>query len=246
MGGMFTAKQESKPAPPAYARTIGQQVGSLFPGGRTGDLESNPLIQAYRSYLSPSQAERDLPGTLSQYAGPIGSYLSEQAMAGLDTDAILGPLQRAFTQTVAPEIRSSALRAGAPGGSVEGDLFSRASGEFGAQGAEALSRAELARRSVAGQIGPLGASLQTMGPEAAARLGAQEQQYGRESALSPLQIAMQAIQGLLPFFGQKSTSTPSPWDNWSGVFNQAAGTGTQGLTLAGMSGAGPLAALLGP
>lgn len=74
----------------------------------------------------------------------------------LFSDATLLPLQRAFKETIAPEIRSAAIMNGSPGGGGHQELLTRASGRFGEDAAAALAREELNRRQQILQGGQLG------------------------------------------------------------------------------------------
>lgn len=138
---------------------IGRAEGRLADAGQFGAAQARSLSPAGAlAALSPSllaapgQAAAPLQFSFGEGPGQVGLLGLAQAAQGmnapLDTNAILAPLERSFRETVAPEIRSAAMRAGVPGGSGEQDLFTRAAGRYGTQAGEALSNAELARRGV--------------------------------------------------------------------------------------------------
>ena len=117
-------------------RTFSDDLSSraLDTGSAARGMVDNPLDTALLTALTQS-----LPG--------IPRAANELVNAPLDIESILGPMRREWNQTIAPNIRTSAIQYGAPRGGAESELFARAGERFSAAGTEAIARQELNRRA---------------------------------------------------------------------------------------------------
>lgn len=130
----------------------------------------------------PATAPKDAAGAVT--GSPVGAALQkafaitpEEQQAGqpLDTSYITGPIERSYEHTILPGINAAAIRAGAPGGSTEQDLYTQAAGDFGRGMSEGLGSLELQRRTQA------------------ANLGATERDVAVKKAMSPLQLILSLL-----------------------------------------------------
>jgi hypothetical protein len=146
--------------------------------------------------LQLSPAERALPEITELQFGPASQLVfgGAEEMFGPVPRSIITPLERAFRETVSPEIQSAALRAGAPGGGVEQDLFTRAAGRFATEAVEALQRGAAERFRTGALLANLAPTLGVAGAREAANLGALERALATQQAEVPVALA-QALLG---------------------------------------------------
>ena len=214
-------------------------------GSYTGATGTSPLLAAFQSQLVPSAGEKALPGAYSKaldilpgIQSSIQNVLADSA-SGLNTDAVINPLARAFQQVIAPEIRSSAIRAGAPGGSRELELFNRAYGQFGQQAADALGQLELDRRKQATTAAAVlpGSAVQTalagvMPTQAEAEFGQLARALGMQNTALPMTL-LQGYAGFTPISPLQTGGTAynvsrergSPYQILTGILNDFAQAG---------------------
>ncbi len=147
----------------------------------------NPLLGA----LQTGQAERALPGQIGAAGGPLAGILGAGGADLLSSTprSIISPLEQSFSETVLPGISSAAIRAGAPGGSAEQDLTTRATREFGRAATSELQRGAAARYGAA--IPGLSQAFQfaLAGPQAQAGLEGQERGLAVQRAQTPISLA---------------------------------------------------------
>lgn len=183
--------------------------GAQFGVDALGNQAGPSVTTTAPALLNVSEAERAVPGILGGINEPLIASLrgiqgdiQSNASEPLASDRLLGPLSRAFTETVIPEIKSASIRAGAPGGSVEQDLFERAVGRFGSEATDVLAQNELRRRTLANLalnqaagFTPLLQQLQLQEPQGEAALAGQERSLQFRGATLPLELLLGATGG---------------------------------------------------
>ena len=148
---------------------------------RVPGMINEDLISKYQGTLQKSPEEASLAGTLTS--------LGERAAQPFSYEAYLEPLRREFMQTIAPEIRASALRVGAPGGSGEMESMTRAGERYAESAASAFERA---RQTENQSIGLAGALAQD-----AAAGGELSRALAQASVLAPLSLTQMGL-GMAP------------------------------------------------
>lgn len=151
--------------------------------------------------LELSSAETGLPGEVGRVSAPLGGAVSASAtdLLGPIPGVILDPLIEALTEDVLPAISSASIRAGAPGGSVEQDLTTRAVRGFGRAATGELARSAAERTRAGATAAPIAQALSLAGPRAAADVGAQERGLATRRAGVPIELAqtlLSASQGI--------------------------------------------------
>lgn len=200
MGGLFSSGQSTQAKPYGGAKDLLKTLSPQIPS----------IISGYQ------QSQQGLPGAIESSATPLGQNLSNMLETPLDSNAVLQPIEESYNRTILPGIKSSAVSAGAPGGSREGDLMTQAAGQFGRDEASALANAQTARIAATGVASPVANALQTAGAQQTAQTGAQ-------TAMAPLQIILQALTGFNPYAGSATTGTPSILSDIQGGTNAAGG-----------------------
>lgn len=139
-----------RPEETAYAGRVGEVADPLaraLESRTSGFLSGMDDITRSVRGMTDNPLDTALLSSYAQRLPGIPQGANDVVNAPLDTASILNPLSRAFTETVAPEIRSAAIRYGSPGAGGEQELLRRAAGNFGSQASEALARQEINRRN---------------------------------------------------------------------------------------------------
>jgi hypothetical protein len=164
-----------------YQELVSSRVTSALPSAESA------LAEALKKG-DPGQALRGLAAQGQGY----GTALMNLGMQPLNTEDILGPITRSYTEDIFPQIRSMATKLGAPGGSGEQELGVRAAGRFGQQATEALSLAELNRRNTAGSLGSVAKAFL----EQAGTQYPKASEYDAQSVLAPYNLNLETLKGL--------------------------------------------------
>jgi hypothetical protein len=198
------------------------QVGLTRRGAEQLPAALEEVGRGLAGALQASPAEAALPGITEARTAPLAGILGLGAADLLSPvpRAVISPLEEAFRETISPEIQSAAIRAGAPGGSAEQNLFARATREFARGAASQLLSQQAERAKVAGLLAPQAATLGLAGPREAAQLGALERTLAAQREEIPLASALQLLSAgagipivQVPFAppsqARRSTETPT-------------------------------------
>lgn len=186
--------------------------------------------------LQLSPAELNLPSAVGEVSSRLGGTLEAGVtdLLGPVPSVILDPLVELLVENVLPAISSASIRAGAPGGSAEQSLTTRAVRGFGRGATGELARSAADRFRAGAGAFPVAQALSLAGPRAEAGLGAQERGLATQRAGVPIQLAqilLAAAQGIPvtqtpfapPSVSQRTEREVSPGEELFNVLRLIAG-----------------------